>query len=119
MYPIVDSNNRLLGAVTRADALRWRVEKGAEPRTLFDVISDASIPIAHPDQIIGRVADRMVAEDLGRVPVVERKTQRLVGLIARTDLLRTRAATRSLERDREAFYTRPRRKTLSPEAPES
>ena len=44
MYPIVDSAGRLLGAATRADALRWRVEHDQEGRTLFDVVSDASDP---------------------------------------------------------------------------
>src|SRR3546814_5472587 len=104
MNPIVDSTGRLLGAATRADALRWRVEDDQGPRTLFDVISDVSIPVAHPDEVVGRVADRMVVDDLGRVPVVDHATWKLVGLIARKDLLRTRAATGSLERERRAFY---------------
>ena len=38
----------------------------------------------------------MVGEDLGRMPVVARDSRRLVGLIARKDLLRMRHATATL-----------------------
>jgi chloride channel protein, CIC family len=106
MYPIVDATGVLLGAVTRADALRWRREGTPNVSTLFDVVSDVSIPTAYPDETIGMVADRMVADELGRVPVIARDTRRLVGLIARKDLLRVRAAAVALEREREAFYFR-------------
>jgi chloride channel protein, CIC family len=114
MYPIVDAGGVLLGAVTRADALRWRREGTPNASTLFDVVSDVSIPTAFPDETIGTVADRMVTDELGRVPVITRETRRLVGLIARKDLLRVRAAAVALEREREAFYFRwggTRRKT--------
>jgi CBS domain-containing protein len=48
----------------------------------------------------------MVSNDLGRMPVVERDTRRLVGLIARKDLLRVRRATTDQENTRESFYMR-------------
>lgn len=117
MYPIVDEGGVLVGAVTRADALRWSREASPDANTLFDVVSDASIPVAFPDEAMGAVADRMVADELGRVPVVARGTRRLVGLIARKDLLRVRAAATALERERQAFFFcrmpkgKPRRKT--------
>jgi len=106
MYPIVDEDGMLVGAVTRADALRWSREEGPNANTLFEAVSDASIPVAFPDEAIGSVADRMVADELGRVAVVTRDTRRLVGLIARKDLLRVRAAATALERKREAFFFR-------------
>jgi H+/Cl- antiporter ClcA/CBS domain-containing protein len=114
MYPIVDPAGKLLGAVTRADALRWRMESDQEARTVFDVVSDISIPVAHPDEVVARLADRMVADDLGRVPVVERDSGKLVGLVARKDLIQMRAASSSLERDRKAFYMRPKRPDKTP-----
>jgi CIC family chloride channel protein len=84
------------------------------PALCSTVVSDVSIPTAFPDETIGTVADRMVTDELGRVPVITRDTRRLVGLIARKDLLRVRAAAVALEREREAFYFRwggTRRKT--------
>jgi CBS domain-containing protein len=109
LYPIVDPGGVLVGSVGRADALRWRLDNRLDGLTLFDLVSDASTPIAYPDEIVGRVADRMVSDDLGRVPVVARDTRRLVGLIARKDLLRMRHATAEQERTREAFYMRAQR----------
>jgi len=117
VYPIIDAAGVLVGVVTRADALRWSREPSLNASTLFDVVSDVSTPVAFLDEAIGSVADRMVADELGRVPVVARDTRRLVGLIARKDLLRVRAAATDVERKREAFFFRrglkrgPRRKS--------
>jgi len=106
MYPVVDRDGVLAGCVNRADVLRWRQTHRLDDFTLFDLVSDASIPVAFPDEIVGRVADRMAFGDLGRMAVVERDTRRLVGLIARKDLLRMRHAASSQERSRETFYAR-------------
>jgi hypothetical protein len=48
-----------------------------------------------------------VAEDVGRVPILDREG-RLQGLVARKDLLRVRARLRKLEGERSASYLRPR-----------
>jgi len=58
------------------------------------------------DEVVARLADRMVEADLGRVPIVERGSRRLVGLVARRDLLRIRIATRAAEEERVAFFGR-------------
>ena len=42
----------------------------------------------------------MASADIGRVPIVDRATGKLEGLIARRDLLRVRAHTGRLEQDR-------------------
>ncbi len=111
MYPVVDGQGALLGAVTRGDVLRWRRQDGGGSDSLFDLVSDTSTPVAYPDEIVGRVADRMVSDDLGRMPVVDRDSRRLVGLIARRDLLRVQASTTEEEHAREAFYLRAPRKS--------
>jgi H+/Cl- antiporter ClcA len=109
MYPVVDPDGALMGAVARSDVLRWRMENGEGSSTLFELVSDTSTPVAYPDEIVGRVAERMVGDDLGRMPVVERESRRLIGLIARRDLLRVQVATAEEEGAREAFYLRPQR----------
>ena len=105
-YPVIEPNGRLVGAVSRADALRWQAEDRHPGVTLNDAVSDASIPVAHPDDMVGRVADLMIAADVGRVPIVEPATGVLVGLVARKDLLRLRSASGSLEHDRRAYFGR-------------
>ncbi|MFJ6328041.1 MULTISPECIES: chloride channel protein [unclassified Rhizobium] len=102
-YPVVENNGRLVGMISRADALRWQSEPELMDQSLYDVISDTAIPVAHLEDTVGRVADIMIQADTGRVPVVEAQTGRLVGLIARKDLLRLRSATNRAELERGAY----------------
>ncbi|WP_267554850.1 chloride channel protein [Rhizobium rhizogenes] len=102
-YPVVDGDARLVGMISRADALRWQSKPDLMDQSLYDVISDTSIPVAHLEDTVGRVADIMIQADTGRVPVVEAQTGRLVGLIARKDLLRLRSATNRAELERGAY----------------
>jgi H+/Cl- antiporter ClcA len=107
-YPVVAEGGRLVGMVARADVLRWRTEAGHGTDTLFDVASDTSLSVGYPDEVLGRIADLMVARDLGRVPIIERGGQRVIGLVARKDLLRIRATVNAEERDRGRFLGRAR-----------
>ncbi|HLO19116.1 MAG TPA: chloride channel protein [Sphingomicrobium sp.] len=92
-YPVVDAEGRLVGLVSRTDALRWQVEKKKEGQ-LGDLLSDASTLVAHPDTPCGAVADMMVDSGTGRVPIVDPQTRRVVGLISRQDLLKVRTTQR-------------------------
>ena len=95
-YPVVDDNGRLLGLVSRTDALRWQVAQKAEG-TLADAMSDASIGYAFPDTPCGEVADMMVDSGSGRVPIVDPKSRRVVGIISRQDLLKVRSSQKRTE----------------------
>jgi H+/Cl- antiporter ClcA len=88
-YPVVDDQGRLLGLVSRTDALRWQVEKKDEGR-LGDSLSDASTMVAYPDTPCGAVADMMVDSGTGRVPIVDPQSRRVVGILSRQDLLKVR-----------------------------
>jgi CBS domain-containing protein len=88
-YPVVDSEGRLVGLVSRTDALRWQVAKKKEG-SLGDMLSDASTLVAYPDTPCGAVADMMVDSGTGRVPIVDPQSRRVVGLISRQDLLKVR-----------------------------
>jgi H+/Cl- antiporter ClcA len=95
-YPVVDAQGRLLGLVSRQDALEWRVAGRAEGR-LADTLSDASTDFAYADTPCGEVADMMVESGVGRVPIVDHRDRRVVGIISRQDLLKVRAQQRSGE----------------------
>ena len=105
-YPLIDAAGQVAGMVARADVLRWRAESPHGEEILFDRISDRSLDVGHPDEPVSHLADRMVLADVGRVPIVERDTQRLVGLVSRKDLLRIRATAKSTEASRVAFFGR-------------
>ncbi len=70
------------------------------------MISDAAVTVGHPDEVLGRIADLMVANGVGRVPIVERGSRRVVGLVARKDLLHIRSIANGAERDRKAYLAR-------------
>jgi CBS domain-containing protein len=65
-----------------------------------------SVDLAHPDEILRAVADRMADRSLGVLPVVERTDPtRLVGLVSQFDLLRARQRLLSEERHAERVLT--------------
>jgi len=105
-YPLIDAGGQVAGMVARADVLRWRAESPHGGESLFDRVSDRSLTVGYPDEPVSHLADRMVVADIGRVPIVERDTQRLVGLVSRKDLLRIRATAKSTETSRVAFFGR-------------
>jgi CBS domain-containing protein len=100
-YPVVDGEGRLLGLVSRSDALRWQVGGAAEGSSLAEQLSDASQPVAYPETPVGQVADQMVETGVGRIPIVEPGSRRVVGLLSRQDLLKARLANRQSETGRE------------------
>jgi H+/Cl- antiporter ClcA/CBS domain-containing protein len=99
-YPVVDDKGKLVGLVSRSDALRWRSEGYAGERSLADVLSDASQPFAHRDSPAGFVADMMVKTGVGRIPIVAPDTHKVVGILSRHDLLKIRGASQRSENER-------------------
>ena len=98
-YPVIDKQGRLLGLVSRTDALHWKVTKQAEGR-LADALSDASTEFAFPETPCGEVADMMVESGVGRVPIIDHHDRRVVGIISRQDLLKVRSRQKSVEKVR-------------------
>lgn len=103
VYPVIDGAGLLKGVVTRGDALLWQQDPALTDQTLDERVSDTSVPIAHPEDTIGYVADLMLATDVGRIPVVDPETGRLLGLVARKDLLRLRHAANASENERKPY----------------
>jgi len=73
-------------------------------RTLDDLVSDASAVVGYPGEVVADLVNRMVANDVGRVPIVDPATRRIVGLVARKDLMRVRAASRLQDLERQSFF---------------
>lgn len=103
-YPVVDGQHRVVGMADRSDVLRWMAEGVPEHRTLDDLLSDASAVVGYAGEVVADLVNRMVAYDVGRVPIVEPATRRLVGLVARKDLMRVRAASRRQDFERQSFF---------------
>jgi len=90
-YPVVNPDKDVIGMVTRSDALRWSNEGWTSEATLQDAQSLMPMITGYSDELAGVLADRMAAAEIGRVPIFDRASRKLVGLVARRDLLRVRA----------------------------
>jgi CBS domain-containing protein len=90
-YPVVDAQGRLVAMVSRADVLSWAAHPELQHQTLAEAADESSPLTGYEDEIVAALADRMIAEDVGRVPILSRETGQLVGLVSRRDLLRVRA----------------------------
>ncbi len=93
--------------VARADVLRWIRDSQAAVRTLGEQLAGEPLVTGYADELVGQLADRMVATDTSRVPILSKHDGTLVGLVARRDLLRVRANVVRQEREREALMRLP------------
>jgi CBS domain-containing protein len=66
-------------------------------RTLADLVSDAAQPVAHADAPIGQIADMIVETGVGRIPIVDPATRKVLGILSRHDLLKARRDHRRAE----------------------
>ncbi|HEU4592706.1 MAG TPA: chloride channel protein [Steroidobacteraceae bacterium] len=100
-YPLLDAQGKFAGMISRADVLRWTMDGEDALAKLSAVTRVDEVLVAPPDEPVGHLADRMGQYDVGRVPVVA-ADRRLVGIVARKDLLKIRAHLRAHELDRAA-----------------
>jgi chloride channel protein, CIC family len=101
LYPVLDEEGALVGVVPWSAVLAER-SNGAKR------VGEVMIPpaVAHLDEILRRVADRMAALGLGVLPVVDRADPRhLDGLVTQFDLLRARQKLLEEERHAERVLT--------------
>ncbi len=82
-YPVLDNAGLLHSVITRRVIQDPRVEPGA---TLLDLARRAAVIVYH-DNTLREAADHMVRHTVGRLPVIDRATGKLVGVITRSDLL--------------------------------
>ena len=99
-YPVVANDGALVGMVSRADVLRWSRDGWKRNATLGELQGSEDIVVGYADELVGHLADRMAAKNAGRVPIVDRASKHVVGLVARRDLLRVRARLLTEEQER-------------------
>ncbi|HVX23582.1 MAG TPA: chloride channel protein [Acidimicrobiales bacterium] len=114
LYPVLDADGRLVGV------LPWSTVLGSKDHP-HQAVADVMIPpvaLAHPDEILRSIADRMAAAGVGVLPVVDRSdTAHLDGLVTHFDLLQARQ--KLLEEERRAERVLVLRKVRSPTGAET
>ena len=83
-FPVIDLGGQVLGVLMRRDLANAMLDG---TQTVAATIERAPV-VVFEDNSLRDAADQMVAEGVGRLPVVEREApHRLVGIISRSDLL--------------------------------
>ncbi len=102
LYPVIDRATGLVGV------LPWSAVLEAQ-RLPDRSVEDAMVRVplvAHPDEILRSVADRMAASGIGALPVVDRSDpRRLEGLVTQFDVLGARQKLLEEERHAQRFLT--------------
>jgi H+/Cl- antiporter ClcA/CBS domain-containing protein len=104
-YPAIDAGGRLMGLVSRADLLRWTHEDWPTDQPLEHALKGQQVVTGFADEPVGVLIDRMNIAGVGRVPIIDRRDNAVVGLVARRDLLQVRARHAHHEHSREALIS--------------
>jgi H+/Cl- antiporter ClcA/CBS domain-containing protein len=97
LYPVVDASKKVRGVITRKE-LRDLMDSTV-PGSLKDVLKEPVV--AHADEPLRAVVVRMAETGLTRMPVVDRVSGELAGMVSLADLLRGRLRSLNEERERE------------------
>lgn len=103
IYPVIDENRCLLGVLTRHDIekIRQNLDGDSASARLSDLIARTPV-VAHPQEPLRMVVNRMAETGLTRFPVVKQDgTSELVGLVSLQDLLKAREISVATEHHRE------------------
>lgn len=100
---IVDGDHNLAGIITRGDLVR-ALEQLPENATVLEA-GTRNLILAYPDEILGEAVARMVRNDIGRLPVVERQNpHNLIGYLGRASVMTARLRRLEEEHDREVGW---------------
>jgi chloride channel protein, CIC family len=89
LYPVVDAIGVMHGVLTRRDVLDQALSEESNPVALGEMLIDDPV-VAAPDETLRTVANRMASSGVTRMPVVERTTRRVVGVVSLAQLLQAR-----------------------------
>ena len=101
LYPIVNSEQQVVGVITRKDI--HKIADGAQPPdTLVGAVAREAVAVAHSHEPLRLLVNRMARDGFTRMPVVDASAgNKLVGMVSLDDLLTARARNLSEERSRE------------------
>jgi len=87
---IVDSAGKLVGLITRGDVVRALDQDPSGALTVLDA-GTRNLIVTYPDELLHDAAAKMLRNNIGRLPVVERDDpQRVVGYLGRPGIMAAR-----------------------------
>jgi len=98
---IVNESGTLAGIITRGDVLR-AIEQYDDPKLTVIQAGSRNLIVTYPDEILYEAIERMVRNDIGRLPVVSREDSRqVVGYLGRAAVMTARLHRMREEQERE------------------
>jgi len=87
---VLDANGRLVGMITRGDVLRALEKDPSGQMTILDAATKDVI-VTYPDELLHDASAKMLRNNIGRLPVVDRKDpRRVVGYLGRPGIMAAR-----------------------------
>ncbi len=102
LLPVLDNESRLAGVLTRGDIREYTEKEGADAyvRQLGALPLSRAVE-AYPDEPLRAVVYRMAEKGFTRLPVVDRRSRKFLGMVSLDDLLKARARDLKEEKNRE------------------
>jgi CBS domain-containing protein len=103
-FPVVDRHMRVLGMIDPPAIIRWRREGHQRTAALAQLLDGTNPPIAHPDEYLTTVVEKMNSANVAHLPVVARNDGCLVGYLGWKDIIGSQThshtpASRTLSRN--------------------
>jgi chloride channel protein, CIC family len=87
---ILDEAGKLVGIITRGDLLR-ALDKDSSGAMTVQQAGSTRLVVTHPDELVSEAAAKMLHNDIGRLPVVDRADHRkVVGYLGRSGVMAAR-----------------------------
>jgi CIC family chloride channel protein len=87
---ILDDTGKLAGIITRGDLLR-ALDKDSSGAMTVQEAGNTRLVVTHPDELVSEAAAKMLRNDIGRLPVVDRTDHRkVVGYLGRSGVMAAR-----------------------------
>ncbi|MGB7160542.1 MAG: chloride channel protein [Tepidisphaeraceae bacterium] len=104
-FPVLDEAGHLVGVLTRRDLL----DPGHAPTKRVRELVHRRPSVVYADATLRDAADHMVNHDIGRLPVLDRATRRVIAMITRSDLLAAHRQRLRESREADSGLLQPRR----------
>ena len=103
---LILDDSQLVGIVTRGDILR-SLDKDSTGMTTVEAAGSTKLVVTYPDELLSEAVAKMLHQDVGRLPVVERSDERkAVGYLGRAAILDARSRRLHDEHFREQGWWR-------------
>jgi len=104
-YPVTDHSNKIIGMITASDVLSYKIQDTSSNLDCAEDLVNENVITILPHQSCREAAEKMATFSIGRLPVVsEENSQVIIGIVTRSDLLKSHLNHHELEQKRERFF---------------